>query len=276
MNIRRIITISRPRFWSYLAGPYLIGYVLVASSVKDFYSFPFLYSVFYFLLPANFFLYGINDYFDRKIDRVNPRKKTHESIVESHESTTVLNFVLISLIFAMPMWAFLNPYALSILFCFLLLGAFYSAPPIRLKTIRFFDSFSNILYILPGLLGYAQLLPDIVSFSNLLYLACWPIAMHLFSAIADIDADKKANIQTTATYLGRTKGLLACLVLWVVFAAYVTSIDDLYVFSFVYPSIPLYLLYHREVKIERLYWKFPMLNTLIGAALFLYLYMSKF
>lgn len=276
MNIKRLLSLSRPRFWTYLAGPYVVGYTLAARNLSDFQSATFWYSLFYFLVPANLFLYGINDYFDRHIDRVNPKKKDKETSVSQSESALVINFVLLSLLFVLPLLAYLNRPAISVLLCFLVLSAFYSAPPIRLKTIPFLDSISNMLYILPGILGYVQLLPGQPSLSTILYLACWPAAMHLFSAIPDIESDKKSGIETSATVLGKPMSLLLCLILWLIFAIYATSIDNLFVVSFIYPSIPFYLLYHTEVSIERAYWKFPLLNTMMGGGLVIYLLITKF
>lgn len=276
MSIRRILVMSRPRFWSYLAGPYLIGYTLAANSIDSFFTLPFLYTLFYFLIPANLFLYGINDYFDRDVDRKNPKKTSYESRVTVDEMPAVLNFTLISLIFTLPLFAYMNAYGLAILLCFLLLSAFYSVPPIRFKTMPFFDSASNMLYILPGLLGFAQISPSIVSFSTLVYLSCWPAAMHLFSAIPDIDADRGAKINTSATYFRKTWSLTVCLLLWLIFAVFATSVNPLFVVSFMYPSIPLYLLYHHDVSIESVYRKFPLFNTFIGTILFAYLFITQF
>lgn len=265
MNIQRVIAMSRPRFWSYLVGSYLIGYTLGSQNVNDFFSFQFLYTFFYFLIPANLFLYGINDYFDRIADRKNPK-----------EMPAVLNFTLISLIFTLPLFAYLNPYSLVVLLCFLLLSAFYSTPPVRFKTMPFFDSASNMLYLLPGILGYAQFSQPSLSIFTILFLSCMPAGIHLLSTTAHIEADRRAGINTSATYLGKTRSLIACLILLLIFAIYATSVNPLFVISFIYPSIPLYLLYHDEVTVESLYLKLPFANALMIALLFGYLYISKF
>lgn len=276
MNIKRIITLSRPRFWTYLAGPYLVGYTIAANGRADFLSFPFLYTVFYFLLPANFFLYGINDYFDRSLDASNPRKESRETRLTRTESVEVLNFALISLIFTLPLFAYLHSYSLAVLLFFLLLAVFYSAPPIRLKTMTFLDSVSNILYLLPGFVGYTQFKSLPVPVSVLMALSCWPIAMHIFSAIPDIESDRHAGITTTAVQLGRGRSLFVCFVLWLIFAAFATSINPFFVVSFLYAAIPLYLLYHDDISVEKVYWKFPLINGILGAALFFYLMYIRF
>ena len=75
---KQIIKLSRPRFWLYLAGPYLVGMAYSAQTAKQFYSFDFLYPLFYFLIPANMFLYGINDLFDKDTDKLNAKKISKE------------------------------------------------------------------------------------------------------------------------------------------------------------------------------------------------------
>lgn len=265
MNLSRLLAISRPRYWAYLAGSYLIGFAIASNQVNDFFSLPFAYSFFYFLIPANFFLYGLYDYFDRV-----PAKK------ETADNASLLNFLLISLIFTLPLFALVSTHTLVILLCFLTVAVFYNAPPMRFRSMAFFDCASQLIYILPGYFGYMQLTGKSLPFFTILYLACWPAAMYLFSIIPSIDADKKANVTTSATYLGETWSLLVCLVLWLIFAVYVTSLNPFFVVTFIYPSIPLYLLYHTEKSIDTFHYRLPYVNTLAAAVLFGYLYISKF
>ena len=76
-----IISISRPRFWSYLAGPWAVGMVSAANSIYDFQNILFWLGLLFFLWPANFLLYGINDYTDRDTVNLTPRKKTTKSFM---------------------------------------------------------------------------------------------------------------------------------------------------------------------------------------------------
>jgi 4-hydroxybenzoate polyprenyltransferase len=71
--IEYLISVSRPRFWFYLAGTYLVG-VVYAIDNFNFGQGWFWLSLIYFLLPANLILYGVNDLSDREIDLVNPKK----------------------------------------------------------------------------------------------------------------------------------------------------------------------------------------------------------
>ena len=81
-----IISISRPRFWSYLAGPWAVGMVSAANSIYDFQNILFWLGLLFFLWPANFLLYGINDYTDRDTDKFNPKKKDYEKLYEQRQN----------------------------------------------------------------------------------------------------------------------------------------------------------------------------------------------
>ena len=81
-----IISISRPRFWSYLAGRWAVGMVSAANSIYDFQNILFWLGLLFFLWPANFLLYGINDYTDRDTDKFNPKKKDYEKLYEQRQN----------------------------------------------------------------------------------------------------------------------------------------------------------------------------------------------
>jgi len=74
----RLLRLSRPRFWLYLAGPVLVGLSFGADAIADLAAPLSLALVAYFLLPANVFLYGVNDVFDADVDRENPKKDEKE------------------------------------------------------------------------------------------------------------------------------------------------------------------------------------------------------
>lgn len=276
MNIYRLAEISRPRIWLYLAAPYAIGYAAATTSAAQFYTFGFWYTLFYFLIPANFFLYGISSYFDRMVDIYNPKKKQYESPAQKHEMKVILNFVLISLIFTLPLFSYLERYPISVLFCFLLLSAFYSAPPIRFKTIPFLDAASNMLYVLPGILGFTQLTNRPPAISMVIALTCWAAGVYLFSKISRRVSDRRVRISTSATYLGRTRSLYACAGLWLFFAIYMTSLNPLFSIAFLYPAIPIYILLREPEDMDSIHRRFTLMNAELMAALFFYLLISKF
>jgi 4-hydroxybenzoate polyprenyltransferase len=100
----------------------------------------------------------------------------------------------------------------------------------------------------------------------------WTSAMHLFSAVPDIEADKRANVTTTAVLINVIPSLLLCFAFWLIFAIILVFIvpwnPPWSVLMFVYPAIPLYLLLRRSANIERIYWLFPYWNAIFGLILF--------
>jgi 4-hydroxybenzoate polyprenyltransferase len=274
MNFLRLaFKISRFRFWSYTAGTFLVGFTVGAGSLTDFDS-RFFAGLFYFLLIGNPLLYGINDYFDRETDALNIKKTTHEHLVQNKEIKQ-LRFLLILCFFASLVYLFWlrDGYLVSALLLFLFLAIGYSAPPLRCKARPLLDFISNILYIVPGIFGYylasqqqPQLVPILACFS-------WAMAMHLFSAIPDIEPDRQAGLKTTAVLLGRDKSLLLTVSLWLVFTVLVWILALPLIFkllSLVYVIVPLILMINKKLSVSRAYWWYPYINTSLGFILFVY------
>jgi 4-hydroxybenzoate polyprenyltransferase len=278
MKISTLIEISRPKFWGYLGGTFLVGYTIGIQDLTEFYTLTFFYLLFFFLLPANFFLYGINDLFDQDTDQYNSKKGQQEHRLQKTESTKLVLFLLLSLLLALPAFLLLPSLIARIFFIlFIFLAAFYSAPPLRFKSKPIIDSASNVLYILPGLIGY-QLTANQLSWPIMLAISCWAVAMHLFSAIPDIEADKKAQLKTSAIFFGQTPSLLLCSLLWIIFAGITLQISQLYPYSLLtmlYPLIPLIAVFNNKISLSRIYWYFPWLNNLLGFLLFILVVLEK-
>lgn len=275
-NILYLIRLSRPRFWAYTAGPFAVGFIAGIPRITDTETPLFYMFLFYFLLPANIFLYGINDYFDYETDKHNVKKQTHEILLKK-EYKKILKYIL-SIIFLSSVSVIFLPipiFSKFLFLCFIFLSAAYSMPPFRFKKLPIADSVSNILYILPGVFAYS-LFGKFPSNTLLLAIVLWPISMHLYSAIPDILPDKKAHLKTTAVLLGEKYSLLACSILWAlcVGVAFFTPLSYLAVIGFVYPLIPLIGLFKRSY-IEKLYWIFPFINVGIGFLIFLFLLSQK-
>lgn len=262
-----MFTISRPRFWLYIVGPFLIG--SVASGLYRENVLIFIYGCIYFLFPANLFLYGVNDYFDSRIDTHNPKKREKEKRMVEEERRKYKSIIMSSLFLSLPLFIFSNETTRILLVVFFFLSFFYSATPIRFKTRQFLDFSSNVLYAIPGFIGYSLNTDMFPPFIFILAAFCWTGAMHLFSAIVDIQADTNAGIQTTATQLGEKKSLLLCSILW--FGAFILalSINSFLLIGIFYPLIPLVLLIRNDISLEKTYWKFPYINALFGFVLFL-------
>ena len=259
--------LSRPRFWFYLAGPVVVGVVYAAESTAEFFT-PVTVGMFlYFLIPANIFLYGVNDIFDRDVDEHNPKKSDEGKEVRYRGDAIVVMIIYLMTATGILIAPFLPLEGIYVLGAFYVLGAQYSAPPLRLKTTPFLDSISNGLYILPGIVAYLAVARE---FPPLLAVAggwLWTMAMHTFSAVPDIDPDRAAGIQTTATYLGHRGALAYCGLCWLVGAGLMALVHPFLgaVFA-VYPVFVVGIV-AADVDIDRAYWWFPFLNTVAGMVL---------
>ncbi len=80
LSLKEVWLISRPRFWMYVLGTFLVGMIAAGN--------PFQYDwqtnvnlvvlALFFSLPANLFIYGINDIYDYDTDRLNAKKTRYE------------------------------------------------------------------------------------------------------------------------------------------------------------------------------------------------------
>ena len=259
-----LVVRSRPRFWLYLAGPVLVGLAFGAPGVSALASPIAIGLVAYFLFPANAFLYGVNDVFDAAVDVGNPKKAGRERRYRGDRITpaVVAGSAALGLVVAWLAPAPSRPYLVG----FLVLGAAYSAPPLRLKTVPPLDSLSNGLYVLPGAAAYAAVSGAHPPALALLGGWLWSMGMHTLSAVPDIEPDVRAGIRTTATVLGRPGALAYCAAAWTVAAWYFGALDlAAGGLLLVYPAIVAGV-YLRDVAVDRIYWYFPAVNAVVGAA----------
>ena len=263
--LRYLVVLSRPRFWLYLAGPVLVGAVYGAqrpSAVTT----PQVAVLFtYFLLPANVYLYGINDRFDRDTDQYNPKKEGREARYRGRLSVTLA--VAASGVLLLPVAAGLPQATWGYLAGWAVLATAYSAPPARLKARPFLDSLSNGLYVLPGMAAYVALAGQHPPLAAVLGAWAWSMAMHTFSAVPDVEADRAAGVNTTATWLGPGRALWYCGLLWAGAALGFGLVDwRLGAALGVYPLL-LAAVVGAEVSIDRAYWWYPAVNAIVGGVL---------
>lgn len=204
MKIIDIIKISRPASWVIFPLAFYIG--LTVSGVK-------LSTVAFFIMislsfPFCLFGYGINDIYDFESDRKNPRKK---SIINGHVvypkyKNTIKKIAFISLsplIVSVILTKNLLTIFLSLVF--IILGYYYSAPPIRIKERPPFDSLSNgLIYgLLPFSLGFS-LSGSFTGFSiSYLWATLCIAAVHAVSSMMDFKVDKKIRVTTFAIKFGQ-------------------------------------------------------------------------
>jgi 4-hydroxybenzoate polyprenyltransferase len=260
-----LLRASRPRFWLYLAGPVIVGVAYGATGVGDLFA-PLAVALFsYFLLPANVFLYGVNDVFDADIDEENPKKDDRE--VRYQGDRLVPAAVVVSGLLGAAFVPFLPTVGVVAMAAFLLLSVEYSAPPLRFKTTPFLDSLSNGLYVLPGVIAYAGLTGQGPPLAAIAGGWLWAMGMHTFSAIPDIEPDREAGIETTATFLGEPRTYAYCAACWIAAAVVFGLVHPF--FAAVLGVYPVFIagILASDVSVERAYWWFPFLNTAAGMVL---------
>jgi 4-hydroxybenzoate polyprenyltransferase len=260
-----LLRLSRPRFWLYLAGPAMVGVVFAAESTADLFTPLTVGLALYFLLPANVFLYGVNDVFDADIDEENPKKDDKE--VRYEGGRDVVAVVLLGGVLGVAILPALTTRAVVAMLVFLALSIEYSAPPFRFKTTPLLDSLSNGLYLLPGVVTYAAVADAYPPTAALVGAWLWTMAMHTFSAIPDIEPDRAAGIDTTATFLGEGRTYAYCGVVWLGAAVAFALVDPrLGTLLGVYPVFLAWVALS-DVSVDRAYWWFPFLNTVVGMLL---------
>ena len=264
-RLRYLLKLSRPRFWLYLAGPILVGVAFGARDPGDLLSLPGVALFAYFLLPANVYLYGVNDVFDADVDAENPKKEGRE-VRYGGQRFVVAAVVASGALIAVPA-AIVPLIALPWIAAFLLLATEYSAPPLRFKTTPLIDSLSNGLYVLPGAAAYAAVAGEHPAALAVAGGWLWSMAMHTFSAIPDIEPDRRAGIRTTATLLGERGAYAYCAACWALAAVAFGALDWragalLAAYPVVCTAVAL-----SEVAVDRAYWYFPAINAAVGAVL---------
>jgi 4-hydroxybenzoate polyprenyltransferase len=258
-----LLRLSRPRFWLYLAGPAAVGVVYAAGATNGLFT-PRTVGLFlYFLVPANVLLYGVNDVFDADVDEENPKKEDRE--VRYRGGRDVHLAVLASGALGVAVLPALPTQAVVAMVAFLVLSVAYSAPPVRFKTTPLLDSLSNGLYVLPGVVAFATVAsayPPLWAVAGGWF---WSMAMHTFSAIPDIEPDRAAGIDTTATVLGERWSYGYCGAVWTLAAAsFALGHPLLGALVAVYPLVAVGVAVS-DVAVDRAYWWFPALNTVVGA-----------
>jgi len=227
----------------------------------------------FFTLPANLIVYGVNDIFDYETDVLNARKAGYESRVPPDRRAAVATGIAVCTIPFLALLPQLSTPALWALAWFALLAVQYSAPPLRTKARPGLDAATNALYVFPGIVGYHA--AGGTGFPAWAFAAgwAWCMAMHAYSAVPDIAADTRAGIATTATWLGAERTLMACMVLWTVAAALATAIlPALLCAALLIPYLAMgarsYARRRDAAALHGLYARFPLLNALVGMALF--------
>ena len=269
--MKKLLNISRPRFWIYVAGPFWLCAAILYPSIHNVAQG--VIFLLYFTFPANILIYGINDMYDSATDLLNDKKSSYEQVLKKSDRKKLLWLILATNIpfvmygfFALPIPAFVC------LIVFILLAWQYSAPPLRAKAIPFVDSIvSGLLYIVPAGVAWGIVANSYPSFMPMFAGFLWSYAMHLYSAVPDINADKAAHIKTGATLLGKNPTLILCGILY--FCSTVIAFMYVGVFACIAAFGYLYLIVISIKKkspedVLEIYKMFPLTNAIMGAILF--------
>lgn len=212
LHFQRIVHVSRPVLWVNALGPAAVGMWLTGSL----WQWPALPLLLWLSLPFNLLIYGVNDVFDQDTDALNQRKGSLEGArISSSEVRGILTWVAGTNLPFILWFAFTLPAdALAWMGAYLLVFVFYSAPPLRFKSLPFLDSLSNAAYAFP--LAFVPLAAGFVPiWPAVLGLMAWSVAKHAFDAVQDIEEDRAVGITTTAVLLGAGGTALWSGVWWV-------------------------------------------------------------
>ena len=270
----RLLNISRPRFWMYALGPFLIGvgaFVPINEAVA--FNSDIIWWLVYFTLPANLFVYGINDLGDGDTDAFNEKKGTYEERITNSDRNILITAIILLQLPFIPLFLRSSAPELIALLIFFLFNIFYSLPPVRIKAIPFFDSLSNgLFYVTPGIIGYFAAGGKVLWWLPVLSGALWSSVMQAYSAIPDIEADRKAGISTIATVLETKKTLYACLVGYIL-ASLCLVVSGFYIHSLlIIPYLILigasFYVFNKKGTIFSVYKVYPFVTYVIGALVY--------
>jgi 4-hydroxybenzoate polyprenyltransferase len=102
-----------------------VGYALGFTALADFFRPEYYLYLFYFFIPANIFIYGVNDYWDMESDILNPKKDEKEYRIQIKERKKLLNIIYLLIGFSLILMFFQNNGERLIFAGFLLLSNFF-------------------------------------------------------------------------------------------------------------------------------------------------------
>lgn len=265
-KLKLLIKVSRPIGWLIAPIVFFGGLTFSNTSIS-------IISLIQLLLlsfPYCILLYGINDVYDYKSDKNNPRKKLLEGIKLNpkyhllvKKASLIVAFLLI--VSSLLTFNLINILAMLIL---IFISVFYSAPPLRFKVHPPLDSISNgIVFFLLFWLGYsfgASFLP-----LKIYYLSLSVIGVHAFSTIMDYKIDKKLGDRTFSVVFGKRITSLFALSLFLIIIL-LSHIQSIIINSFLVFCSILFLI---EAiipiqKLSSLFFKFIISGFLISSIIY--------
>jgi 4-hydroxybenzoate polyprenyltransferase len=202
--VSRLVISSRPISWVNTAFPFAVAYYLGTGNIDV----TLIVGAFFFLIPYNLLMYGVNDVFDYESDLTNPRKGGLEGALlePKYHAATLWISTSLAAPFVIYLLAVGSVFSGALLLLVIFSVVAYSAKYLRFKEIPVLDSFTSALHFIgPMLFGLAlagtSLMGDVVIMATIAFFL-WGMASHAFGAVQDIRADKDANIASIATFFG--------------------------------------------------------------------------
>ncbi|WP_311211607.1 MULTISPECIES: prenyltransferase [unclassified Arthrobacter] len=215
--VPQAVLASRPVSWINTAYPFAAAMLLTTREID----WVLVVGTFYFLIPYNLAMYGINDVFDYESDLKNPRKGGMEgALLQPHLHRPMLWLAAITNVPFLLVLAFAGGPAAWIS---LTVSAFavvaYSVAGLRFKERPVLDSLtSSTHFVSPAVVGLAlagaEVTPGLVILLAAFFL--WGMAAHAFGAVQDIEPDRQAGIGSIATVFGARRTVRLAVVLWLV------------------------------------------------------------
>jgi 4-hydroxybenzoate polyprenyltransferase len=220
--IKKLFVISRPISWLNTAYPFAAGYIISGGNSIT----VLIIGTFYFLVPYNLALYGINDVFDYESDIRNPRKGGIEGAVAAKKfHPTILWASLITNLPFIVVLVLLGSFQSAIFLVIILFFVIaYSIKKLRFKERPFLDSITSSMHFVGPLLYALSLThfsPPAILFSIAFFI--WGMASHAFGAVQDIIPDREAKLSSIATVLGARVTIRIAIVLYVIAAIIIMS-----------------------------------------------------
>ncbi len=277
MKFQRLLSISRPRFWIYILGPFLLGVIAAGDPRLWTLELSLLVLAFFifFTFPANLLIYGVNDIFDYETDKLNPKKQEYEELIHPNDQKKLWKYIYLICLPFLLLFFFVEDYVLLLSSIFLIVSLQYSATPIRAKAQPPLDIiFSSLIYISPAVIGFSIANGTDISWYAVISALLWAAAMQTYSAVPDISADTQAGVSTLATVLGAKRSLLFCFLAY--FASAVIAFQYIGFLAIILGCIYLAMVAVSYYSKEVFFWykKFPLINTIAGMSIFFYLALS--
>lgn len=218
-RLRHLFWTSRPLSWINTAYPFGAAWLLAGGDLGP----TFWAGCFFFLVPYNLAMYGINDVFDYESDLRNPRKGGVEGAVldrSRHTATLVASAVttvpfLVYLVLVgsaeSSLWLAASMFAVIA----------YSARGLRFKEVPFLDSITSAFhFVSPAIIGWTIAGAELAAgvWACLVAFMLWGAASQAFGAVQDVRFDREADLKSVATVLGARSTV------WFALACYVAAV----------------------------------------------------